>query len=439
MRYELMDHALPISRLVPPPVRARRVAVGVFATFLVATVFLAWAPWQQNVSGTGRVVAYAPGERQQTVDAPIDGRVARWRVAEGQRVLAGQPLVELIDNDPRLVERMQTERGSVVNQLDRYEDRIKNMEDQQNALERSRARTLESNLAYVRQAEQKVKAAQQKVEAAAAAHQTAKVNLDRVRALVARGLVAQRDVELAELGEVKAGTDRGLADAELLAAQLHLEAQRAATEKEQAEADAKVESIRGSLASAQVDLENSRVRLTRQDVELARQDARMVLAPKDGTILRVLVFEGGRQVKRGEPLATFVPDQAEGAVELWIDGNDAALMEPGRKVRLQFEGWPAVQFVGWPSVAVGTFGGVISFVDAADDGRGNFRVLVVRDPNEPDWPSSRYLRQGVRTKGWVLLGQVSLGFEVWRRFNGFPPALQNEPDATKKESKGSSS
>ena len=34
----------------------------------------------------------------------------------------------------------------------------------------------------------------------------------------------------------------------------------------------------------------------------------------------------------------------------------------------------------------------------------------------------RYLRQGVRANGWILLDQVSLGFEIWRQFNGFPPA-----------------
>jgi membrane fusion protein, adhesin transport system len=113
-----------------------------------------------------------------------------------------------------------------------------------------------------------------------------------------------------------------------------------------------------------------------------------------------------------------------------VHGNDAALISPGRHVRLQFEGWPAVQFAGWPSVAVGTFGGRVGFVDATDDGKGRFRVVVVPDPEDEDWPSAQYLRQGVRAKGWVLLEQVRLGFELWRQFNGFPPALDVSPDDT---------
>ncbi len=96
-------------------------------------------------------------------------------------------------------------------------------------------------------------------------------------------------------------------------------------------------------------------------------------------------------------------------------------------MRLQFEGWPAVQFSGWPSVAVGTFGGTVAFVDPSDDGTGDFRVVVVPDEDEEAWPDSRFLRQGTRAKGWVLLEEVSIGFELWRQVNGFPPAFEHEP------------
>jgi hypothetical protein len=33
------------------------------------------------------------------------------------------------------------------------------------------------------------------------------------------------------------------------------------------------------------------------------------------------------------------------------------------------------------------------------------------------------LRQGVRTKAWVLLRQVPLWREAWRQLNGFPPVV----------------
>ncbi|MCM0606525.1 MAG: hypothetical protein KA715_10585 [Xanthomonadaceae bacterium] len=92
----------------------------------------------------------------------------------------------------------------------------------------------------------------------------------------------------------------------------------------------------------------------------------------------------------------------------------------GQKVRLQFEGWPAIQFAGWPSVAVGTFGGVVKVVDPSDNGSGLFRILVNEDPEDKPWPQFPYLRQGARATGWVLLNRVTIGFEIWRRLNGFP-------------------
>ena len=140
-------------------------------------------------------------------------------------------------------------------------------------------------------------------------------------------------------------------------------------------------------------------------------------------MFRLIANEGGEIVKAGDPLLTLVPDALDRAVEIWVDGNDAPLIGNGAPVRLQFEGWPAVQFVGWPSVAVGTFGGKVALIDSTDDGNGKFRLLVVPDESEQEWPDVHYLRQGVRAKGWVLLNQVSIGYEIWRQLNGFPPVV----------------
>jgi len=164
-------------------------------------------------------------------------------------------------------------------------------------------------------------------------------------------------------------------------------------------------------------------------VRLARQSTQRVTAPRDGTVLRIFGGTGAELLKAGDPLVTFVPDTDARAVELWVDGNDVPLLREGRHVRVQFEGWPAIQFTGWPSVAVGTFGGIVSVIDATDDGRGQFRVLVVPDGSER-WPSGRFLRQGVRANGWILLNRVSLAYELWRQFNGFPPTVSRvEPGA----------
>ena len=165
-------------------------------------------------------------------------------------------------------------------------------------------------------------------------------------------------------------------------------------------------------------------------VKLARQRNQIVTAPMDGFVVQITPHMGGGIVKEGDALCTIVPETQERAVQLWLNGNDIPLVEPGRHVRLQFEGWPAIQFAGWPSIAVGTFGGKIVSVDATDDGTGKFRVLIRPDASDQPWPEDRYLRQGVRANGWVLLNRVPLWFEVWRRLNGFPPVVsQGDPSS----------
>jgi hypothetical protein len=70
----------------------------------------------------------------------------------------------------------------------------------------------------------------------------------------------------------------------------------------------------------------------------------------------------------------------------------------------------------------------VVLIDATDDGKGHFRILVMHDPDDIAWPDPRFLRQGVRVNGWILLGQVTLGYELWRIFNGFPPLVLPEPE-----------
>jgi multidrug efflux pump subunit AcrA (membrane-fusion protein) len=229
-------------------------------------------------------------------------------------------------------------------------------------------------------------AAQQKLDAAQSAVDTSRKNLDRQKTLFKQGLSSQRSAELAELEYAKYLSELSSASAEL----------------------------------------------ARIETRLARQASQSVTAPRDGIVQRIFAPQGGVMVKAGEELALIVPETANRSVELRVSGNDAPLISVGRKVRLQFEGWPAVQFAGWPAVAIGTFGGEVAVVDPGADADGNIRIIVFPD-KDSEWPDGRYLRQGVRVVGWVLLDTVRLGWELWRQFNGFPPTLASAPPATQKK------
>jgi HlyD family secretion protein len=149
-----------------------------------------------------------------------------------------------------------------------------------------------------------------------------------------------------------------------------------------------------------------------------------VRAPRDGFIQSLNAGDAATFVSAGDVLATFVPDGAQRVVEIFIDGRDVALVKPGDKTRIQFEGWPAVQFSGWPSIAVGTFGGKVIAVDHSAQVNGRFRVLIAEDTLDGyGWPEERYVRFGAAVQAWVLLETVPVGYEIWRQLNNFPPEL----------------
>jgi RND family efflux transporter MFP subunit len=180
--------------------------------------------------------------------------------------------------------------------------------------------------------------------------------------------------------------------------------------------------------NAQADEAQALANYTQVQSRLSRQESQVIPAPSDGTIVRLLVGTSSIVVNQGQVVAIFVPKSDQLSVQLFIQGKDLPLVHDGRKVRLQFEGWPAIQFSGWPSVAVGTFGGIVRVVDQTATPDGLFRVIVVPEEGEK-WPASQFIRQGTRVNGWILLNTVALGYELWRQFNGFPPSLDQQPDA----------
>jgi multidrug efflux pump subunit AcrA (membrane-fusion protein) len=248
--------------------------------------------------------------------------------------------------------------------------------------------------------------------------------------------------------EAKARSDRAAtevkrADAEVKRAEAAVLTAASAVDQAEATGLSAVAAARRDLRRAEQNLFTVEQQLQELDTRIERYKARFVRSPCDGVVQRVSANGGGQYVKEGDELAVIVPDTTDRVVELLIDGVDAPLIAAhmeqtgrGPHVRLQFEGWPAVQFTGWPSVAAGTFGGRVRQMDPADDGYGKFRVLV--EPDEmfdgDTWPDAAYLRQGNQAVGWVFLNRVTVGYELWRTFNGFPPVVA--PKAPEKDKDG---
>ncbi|MBL8890394.1 MAG: HlyD family efflux transporter periplasmic adaptor subunit [Planctomycetaceae bacterium] len=422
---------LPVLNLVQSSLWAKRVAKTLWWCMMLSVVALVFLPWQQVSRTSGRVVAFVPQQRQQTVTAQVEGVVGRIApgLIEGSTVKAGDFILSIEPLAAGLKQQLESQSEQLGFKLEYARKGVTAFQDQKKAFELARTYAVEAADQIVLGAENKLKAKQQEVAAYVAKELQAKLDLDRRTNLLERGLTSDKDFEKIRADYESASALRQAVDKDVEAARNEVTAKEKEREQKRLEAqikvddaEAKVQKALGELATIEKELLDIKIK---QD-ELNRMS---VTAPQDGTIFRLPVFEQGQQIKKGDELFTIVPDTTQHAVELYVSGNDLPLISVGAEVRLQFEGWPAVQFVGWPSIAIGSFGGVVAAIDATDNGLGEFRVLV-RPTEEEPWPPGVYLRQGVRANGWVMLGQVPLWFELWRQLNGFPPTVSEsvKPD-----------
>lgn len=430
---------LPVIRKTELPRFARLVARFLLVVVLAITAALSFLPWQQNVRGIGRVTAFAPLERQQEVKASIKGRVMAWKAGlrEGAAVRQGEVICEIQGIDPLLIRRLEQQVTYGQRKRDASLLKVEEYREQVAAFIDARQRTIEAGLQGIEAAKQKVAAEEQALSAAKAGEDQVRTNLARRQQLLSEQLISRLDLEQEERKYKEAAAKLREAEAKVAGAKADMSGKRAELELKTREGDAKVSSAEAMLRTSEGDVAMAEKELVESESKLAQQRSQSVTSPIDGTLLRLLVNQGGEIVSEGDPLFIVVPDQAERAVELWLDGNDIPLVSVGRQVRLQFEGWPAVQFVGWPSAAVGTFGGQIVNIDSTDNGKGEFRVLIMPLPGEERWPTGKFLRQGQRANGWVLLDRVPLWYEFWRQINGFPPVVSmEEPKSEDKDKSG---
>ncbi len=444
---------LPALRLAKSSRLAHAVGRILMVLLVVGLGLVTVAPWQQTIAGKGTVIAFAPLDRQQTVEAPIKGRIVAWGegLRENSHVKKGQMIAEIQDVDANYLSRLKDQLmqsnekvTAALNELKATEKQRSSAEDQVRSYERlvdqtmaARDLTVEAADEFVKAAMSKYESELQKVVETEAILSQDEADFNRQNTLFEQKIVSEQKLQQAEqkYRSAKAKVESAKKNAEAAASEIKGKEKERDAKRE--EAQGKVDQVKAYEDKARQDIskvdgEIEKARkgyleaendLTDKKIKVAQQETQIVVAPRDGFILRLLANEGTEMVKEGDPLCIIVPDTADRAVQLWVKGVDAPLITTGSHVRLQFEGWPAVQFAGWPSVAVGTFGANVVSVDSTDNGKGEFRVLVLPDKAEAPWPNEQYLRQGVRANGFILLRQVPLWYELWRKMNGFPPTV----------------
>ncbi len=395
--------------------------------FSIFCFILLFMPWTQTINSKGQVTTLRLEQRPQTIQSPIPGRIEKWFVQEGDFVKKGDTILEISEVksdyfDPNLVSRTGDQIQAKVGSVTSYGEKVKALDRQITALSSEVGLKLQ-------QAENKLIQSRLKVKSDSIDLLAAKTNLtiaerqyERTVELQNEGLKAVKDVEEKRLKLQETEAKLISQENKLMASKnevINAKVEISSVRTSYSDKIAKAQSDRFSAQSNQFETEAqvSKLENSYSNYEM-RNKLRYVLAPQDGYINKALRGGLGVTFKEGEQLVGIMPSAYDLAVETFIHPIDLPLLHVGEKVRVQFDGWPAIVFSGWPDVSYGTYGAKVVAIENFISPNGKFRVLLAPDAKDNSWPTA--IRVGSGTQTMALLEDVPIWFELWRKVNGFP-------------------
>lgn len=422
-------------RLIGEPRVARALSRWVLAILAILLIAI-WMPWTQNIRSTGQVTTFNPSDRPQTVNSTIAGRIEEWYVQEGEYVNKGDTILTLSEVneqyfDPNLLVRLSEQILAKEGALEANSEKVIALQEQIKALRAGLVFSLEKARNKIKQAQLKVESDSMDMVAAQVDFEIATVQFERQEKLYLQGLKSLTEYETRKLKlqemTAKLMSSRNkfqTSKNELLNSRIELNSLQADYQDKISKAESELKTTVAYVSESRGEI--SKLNNSYANLEI-RSSFYVIQAPQAGYIVKALRSGIGETIKQGEAVVTVMPDDPKLAVALYVRPIDLPLLEVGRKVRIQFDGWPALVFSGWPNTSFGTFGGKVAVIDNIDS-QGKYRILVVPDEEEDHWPEA--IRVGSGAYGWALLNEVPIWYELWRQFNGFPPDYMNDTTAT---------
>lgn len=414
--------------------KSTRVFIKLMGGTALMFLILMFVPWTQNIRAKGRVTALQPDQRPQSINSTIAGRIEEWFVQEGDFVKRGDTILfisEIKDEyfDPNLLERTQEQLISKEMSVKSYMEKVRAQDNQIDAL-------LQTGKLKLEQAQNKLEQARLKIISDSTDYQAAIINfnianeqLNRMEELYKGGLKSLTDLEGRKMALQKAQAEKISAENKLLTSrneQINAQVELISIQAQYRESISKAESEKFTALSNMYDAEAVVTKLQNQYMNYSiRFGMYFITAPLDGYITKAIQSGIGEVIKEGDELISIMPAYYDLAVEMYVRPIDFPLLERGQKVRMQFDGWPAIIFSGWPNTSYGTYGGKVFAVDNFTNEAGMFRVLVQPDPEDVTWPTA--LRLGGGADNMLLLKDVPIWYELWRQINGFPPDYYQTP------------
>lgn len=423
-----------VEKKSSPRIVLKMIKWSVLILFVIALL-----PWTQNVRSNGSVTTLRPDQRPQDIHSIIAGRIEQWKVQEGDLVEKGDTIVVISEVkdayfDEDLLRRTQNQVELKKQSIQSYQQKIDAQDDQLNALRQQR--DLETGQLDIKLAQTKLKVQNDsiKYEVSLVDNSIAQYQLQRMDSLYNLGLkslsdLEQRRVKAQQTTSKVVSAKNTWLNAKNELKRLKIERMNIRTKFENDYS--KTLSDKFTTETNKFDSETDVNKLENQyrNYEV-RRGLYVITAPQDGYITKLLVQGLGETIKEGDPLLTFMPKEHDLAVEIYINPIDLPLMNIGEHVRLQFDGWPAIVFSGWPGASYGTYGGTIYAIDKMISPNGKYRILVKPDESDHQWPQA--LQFGSGSKAMILLNDVPVWYEIWRKINDFPPNYY-KPDNTEKK------
>ncbi|MDZ7846571.1 MAG: biotin/lipoyl-binding protein [Owenweeksia sp.] len=217
-------------------------------SFLLITLILL-LPWTQNIQAPGKVTTIQPWQRPQTIHSVIAGRIEKWYVQEGDFVQEGDTVLfisEVKDDylDPDLLARTRQQLEAKELSVESYENKVRALDKQIIALEKTAELKLEQTQNKLRQARLQVISDSTDYKAAQANFKIADQQYQRLVQLEEDGLKSRTDLENRDLQLQKAR-------AEMIAAENKLLRSRNELINAQVEINSVVNQYRDAVAKAQ--------------------------------------------------------------------------------------------------------------------------------------------------------------------------------------------
>jgi hemolysin D len=335
-----------------PPSPAGRAIVAIILLFFVLS--LAWATLSEV-----DIVSVAPGRiipsgHSKTVQPLEIGTVIVIDVTEGQRVAAGDVLIQL---DPGAaladVTRLQNELATNRREIQRFERLLDMLDSEMGSIAATLTESADDLLAgQWHEFEDRMAVLQRERERQLLQRDSAQQQVDKLEAVLP--IVTRR------------ATDRkGLAAKKLLPEQHYLEAEQERLEMSHDlrtqerrvsefnaginELDARIEFTRSGfhrqvlegLAEAERSMAATQQELVKAEI---RARSRTIVAPVDGVVQQLAVHNVGAVVTPAQDLMVIVPQNGELEVEALLENKDIGFVEVGQSAEIKIDTFPFTRY-----------------------------------------------------------------------------------------------